>query len=172
MLKIYNIFFILLISLSLCAQEQEETISKVDKEYEETAHALGLLGSIDTGVGFSYRFIPDRFGFQVSTLPFYVTIGSGFYFQYIGGSFQYRILKGERINVYSYIGTNMGIAFIEGVEIFDHAAGLGVGVDIKLFKKLSLQLQGSYAFNLRDDGVLLGEVRTFFSPGIGLLYNF
>jgi hypothetical protein len=168
--KTYNLLFILLISFSIYGQEKQS--SKINQKYQGTPHALGLIGSIDTGVGFSYRFIPDRFGFQVSTLPFYVTIGSGFYFQYIGGSFQYRIIKGERVNVYSYLGTNMGIAFVNGVEILDHAAGLGVGIELKLFKRLSLQLQGGFALNLRNDGVLLGENRTFFSPGIGVLYNF
>lgn len=170
MLKVYNIFFILLISIFIYGQEEGN--SKVDKKYGEKTHALGLLGSIDTGVGFSYRFIPDRFGFQVTTMPFYVTLGSGFYLQYIGGSFQYRIFKGGRIDVFSYAGTNLGIALVGGAEILDHAAGFGVGIDVKIFKKLSLLLQGGYAFNLRDNGVLLGEVRTFFSPGIGILYNF
>jgi len=168
--KFYLVILILFYFSLLYAQELENSYE--DKEPKETKHALGLLGSIDTGVGFSYRFLPDRFGFQVSTLPLYANFGSGFYYQYIGGSLQYRIRKGERLDVYSYVGTNVSIAFVEGIEIFDHAAGIGAGVDINLFKHLSLQLQVGYAFNLREDGVLLGEVRTFFSPGIGVLYNF
>ena len=67
--------YTILLIISLCtAAYTQDTIPKSKTENRAFKHALGLFGSIDSGLGISYRYSPNNFRFQVTTLPMYVNL--------------------------------------------------------------------------------------------------
>ncbi len=167
------IFTLFIVTLFFQSYAQD-TLSESKPEYKQSKHALGLLGSLDSGLGISYRYRYDKIGLQVSTLPFYVTLGSGFYLQYIGLAAQYHYLTRDRFMLYGYLGNNLSIAIssTSGVYLLDNISGLGTGVDFKIGTNLSFQFQLGYAIVGRSESTMFDGVKGFVSPGIGILYNF
>lgn len=169
--------YTLLLVISLCTfAYTQDTIPKSNNEKRAFKHALGLFGSIDSGLGISYRYSPNNFRFQVTTLPMYVNFGSGFYFQFLGLALQYRYYSGNILDLYTYLGGNSSFAIDDkdGFTFLDLLSGGGFGVDFKLLPKWMLQFQVGYGYDFRDAILLLPESdkKSFIAPGFGIMYNF
>lgn len=157
------IVFFLVHSLPLYAQNTDTTYRKRYK------NELGLLGSIDSGIGISYRnSLNDRFKVQASTMPYYFKIFQKVsYAQFIGVALQGNFIQRNKIDVYGYIGNHVGLAFIDnsGIVPIQYIAGAGTGINFYLSQRMTLQVQaGVCAVFIDRDGIL-------FSPGIGLLFG-
>lgn len=149
----------------------QDTLSASKAKKEEEKHSLGLLGSLDCGLGLSYhyQYPKSKFGVQVSTLPFY---SSGLYTQFVGVALHYYFLKREKINLFAYLGSNTSFLYGSniGFVIFTNTSGLGGGANFKIGSNWTLQCQLGYAFNVMEESFT--KNRSFVSPGIGVLYNF
>lgn len=162
-----------LLLLLLCFHTQAQDTLPVNLETRQSKHALGLLGSMDSGLGISYRYTHNNFRVQASTLPTYVNFGSGFYLQFVGLALQYRFFSRNRFDLYSYLGNNISFAIIDdGFYLMDNISGIGTGVDFRLSTKWMLQFQMGYGFVSREKLSFFDGVTGFISPGLGVLFNF
>ena len=168
--------FVYFLLLLLCFQafvDAQDTLPKSTIQQRQSKHALGLLGSFDSGFGISYRYSHNNFRVQASTLPIYVNFGSGFYLQFVGLALQYRFFSSNRIDLYSYLGNNISFAIMDdGFYLMDNVSGIGAGVDVRLSTKWMLQFQMGYGFVSREELSFFDGVTGFLSPGIGVLYSF
>ncbi|WP_159038470.1 hypothetical protein [Brumimicrobium mesophilum] len=138
---------------------------------EKNIHSIGLLASIDCGLGLSYRFRnpTNNFGLQVSTIP---AVSDGFYAQFAGFAIHQYFFNREKVNLYGYLGINTSIIIGSntGFDIFNIIGGLGVGASFNLGRSCTIQAQLGLGHHLKEE--IFTENRNFISPGLGVLYNF
>ena len=86
----------LLTSISLYSQENVENTSPKS--------AIGLHAGAVTGLGFSYRYFPSKFGFQLTGIP--VFLRENGVFTSAGASVLYKLKESRRVDFISYFGSH------------------------------------------------------------------
>ncbi len=139
---------LVLLAIGLNAQSEKST----SKEFK---HGIGLAAGATTGYGLSYQYFPDKFGVQLVfggiKAREYVNLS-------IGAVLKYELIKNEKANLFLYqsnsifynsyeykdysweTGEETGTSTTERSSIFNN--GLGLGTDISLSKRLSLNAMG------------------------------
>ena len=119
-------------------------------------HRVGFQAGTTTGVGFSYKFQPNKFGLQLVSMPIFD--GEGNVLASFGLSGLYRFLELNRADIFGYIGNHL---FIGRTDVGYHV-GLGAGLDWHVWPGvLDLSFQsgyGVYYLNDRPFSLLTGEI--------------
>ncbi len=141
-----------------------------DAQGQETPHQLnskhsfGFNLGFTSGIGFSYRYMPNKFGIEVSSLPIYLSVEELIFLQ--GLSFNYVVKEKEHADYFIYAGNST--AFFPPNKIsegfnnsFLYRAGSGCGMIIHGEKALdwTLRLGATYITSFNGGNVL---------PSIGL----
>jgi len=143
-----------------------------------TSHHIGLSAGGTTGIGFSYRYWPNRWGFQVTTIPIFA---QGDFWINGGASALFLMKDNDRVDLFSYFGTRINSNIFEEA-IYDpitfeylgnekqvdnsFALGLGIGLKIDFWDVLNLNLQTGYG--VRN---LTNKPGTFLTGEIGIYYQ-
>lgn len=141
--------------------------------------SLGVHAGATTGFGFSFRYVPDRFGIQITGIPIFN--GNNDVYTSTALSFLYTIREHEKLDLFTYFGSHVEYQKYESwIDIWPEPSeptvyretslhfGLGAGVNFHLWDIIDLSLQGGYGlFNVNLD-----NIRTGFTGEIGLYYRF
>lgn len=150
---------------------QEDTISK------RLNHSLGVSAGSTTGLGFSYRFLPNKWGVQITGVPVFEQYRNVFS---AGLTALYRLREHEKMDVFLYLGNH--ILFEKPKNLYpgsqgtwepstysQYNAGLGAGVNINIADYLDLSLQLGYGvYNILQSNYINSNI----AGGIGLYYRF
>lgn len=121
-----------------------------------TVHRIGFHAGTTTGVGFSYKYQPSKFGLQVVGMPIFD--GDGNVLASFGLSGLYRFSELRRADLFGYFGNHL---FIGRTDVGYHL-GLGAGLDWHVWPGvLDLNIQagyGVYYLNDRPLSLLTGEI--------------
>lgn len=166
-----RILLLAFVIVSLLGQAQEN-ISEMSLK---PVHELGLATGFTTGSGFSYRYFPGKFGYQITLIPPLLNDGrldyfnggfsllmnikevkEGRFFAYASGSY-----RAKYEYFYNYYGSNQ--TYID--EQIN--AGVGIGFDIYAGKYLGINLMGGYGLKEITEGV-----NTFFTVETGIYFKF
>lgn len=174
--KLTFLLFALSFSFAVSAQEEEAA------EMEETAtgpHHIGLHAGSTTGLGFSYRYWPSKWGLQVTGVPVFNQGGSSFVS--VGASALYLLQDNQTLDLYGYLGNHL-ILNTNQISVFDsntntftttsvtqeiYNLGLGLGIRARLLDNLNLNLQAGYGFY-----DITGNIFTNLAGEAGLYYQF
>lgn len=162
------------------AQENEDV--GLDSSLFKT-HFAGVHAGASTGLGFSYRWFPKKFGFQVTAIP--VFNGNNNYFVSSGGSFLLRLNRSKRVDLFVYQGNHFIFQSreeyvyepydpnnpyqeptIENVNEVSYNLGVGAGINIHLFDNMiDISLQTGYGiFDLGSNprSNITGEIGIYY----------
>lgn len=84
-------------------------------------HAFGLDAGFTSGLGFSYRFFPGKFGFQLNCLPLYKDYGKNIWCS-TGLSLLYRLGSYKKVNFNLYLGNHL-IYKVETISEYHESEG-------------------------------------------------
>lgn len=170
-----NIFCSLLIVVFTTANTsaQEET-SNSNMTFK---HSFGVHAGASTGLGFSYRYFPEKWGVQITGIPIF---GGDRFFSSTGLSLLYKIKSHGKVDLFSYLGAhNIFERYEYYYDIWPPTeepgvyknnfliAGFGAGINIHLWEVLDLSIQAGYGvYDITDSPMsnITGE--------IGLYYRF
>lgn len=137
-------------------------------------HSMGLAAYSDAGAGFSYRYQPNKLGFEITGSPTYIGREKLFIYS-IGAKGIYNVYDGSKFDLFSYIGTHLagykGTAY-ENDRGLMNVSGIGAGMDIPIFDVLSFNFQIGYGFYVLKDSEKPADFFTTISGGFGIYYNF
>lgn len=150
------------------------------EEQTNTPHHLGLNLGSTTGIGFSYRYWPNKIGFQVTGIP--IISPGGRSFSSIGLSLLYLLQENKKIDLFGYLGNhfiittsnnylynpNTGVGMTKKVTNANYNVGVGLGLRLRLHQKLNLNLQSGYGVYQIGNKSILGTI----AGEIGLYYQF
>lgn len=142
-------------------------------------HSIGLHAGLASGYGFSYRFWPDRIGFQVTAIPILstdrITSSSGL-------SLLVKINDFSKVRLYSYAASHLHYSRYEGYDIFgpiineDYSifSALGVGLRVNFLEVLDFNLQTGYGvvFSQSSFSANNWTYNTTLDIGAGLYFHF
>ena len=170
--KIKYLFLLLLMAmLTIEDVKSQDSLSTEIPHDEKSIHSIGLLASIDCGLGLSYRFRNpnNNISLQLSRIT---AVSDGLYAQFVGFAIHQYFFNREKVNLYGYLGTNTSIIIGSntGFEIFNIIGGLGAGASFNLGKRCTIQTQLGLGHHLKEE--VFTKNRTFIAPGLGVLYNF
>jgi hypothetical protein len=162
-----------------------------ETESEPSKHYIGLSRSVAQGSGFTYRYSPNRFGFQIAALPIFFENGDSYFS--LGFTALYTLNSSKRLDLNAYISNAYNISNTTTYTYIDewgyeytynsfgsnallevigyqpgYNASLGLGIDFQWIPdKLILSIQMGYALTRIDTGRPL----TQFNSGIGLFFK-
>jgi hypothetical protein len=160
-----------LITLFLCTWCILSTNAQ-EKGKASVKHNIGAFTSIGSGKGLSYRYLPGKFGFQITTLP--VFDRNGGYNINIGANLVYILQQRKYVELYGFLGNELVHSFVKtyngtfppNQKYTGYAANLGLGLKFDLLEVLNLNIQAGYgAFEINN------SPNTNISLGIGLYYH-
>jgi hypothetical protein len=167
---------LLLTTLLLCGM-----VSALAQDVEKSNlnHRLGLSAGATTGLGFSYRYMNDKIGFQVTGIP--VIRGEDNYrFFSTGGSLLYPFRFHETTTLFAYAGVHNIYEerewpnFMGGVSSYKRnwlSVGLGVGANFEVWDVMEISFQFGYAGY--DLAATYANGRSFMLTGeFGVYYKF
>lgn len=140
-LKYYLLITVLLISFHYSIAQQNI----------KTKHSLGAGLGFTTGYGLSYRYTPNKLGFQINFAPYktetITRISTGI-------TFLYNLKEGETTTLFAYQANhfysnsepawdNAGVKFQKDESYFNN--GIGFGVEILVAKNIGLNFMTGYA---------------------------
>ena len=99
MKKLTTVLLLVLGSFAALAQDST-ALEPTTKNYK---HAFGFGAGFSTGVGFTYKYMPNKFGVQFRVLPFkddYTAFVSS------GITFRYKFLEAKKVNLFLYQGNH------------------------------------------------------------------
>jgi hypothetical protein len=162
------------------AQEEVSALSR-----QSFKNGLGLHAGAATGLGFSYRYFPEKWGIQVTGIP--VFNGDKNYFASSAISVLYKIKEHKKVDLFGYLGNHLIFQryqeylyypdpwpdpWVEPEPTYTtsrrYNVALGVGVNIQLWEILDLSLQAGYGLSSYNNSPLT----TLLSGEIGLYYKF
>lgn len=133
-------------------------------------HALGVQFGTTTGFGFSYRYMPNKWGVQVVGVA--GTIMEDFVSS-VGFSALYRFHQAERIDVFGFVGNHFLTYRSYGYSDRLWNAGLGAGINYKFSEVFSVNYQLGYAiFNLSTNNNFSNGPISAVAAEVGIHYNF
>lgn len=162
-----------------------------ETESHTPSHYLGLSRSVAQGSGFTYRYSPNRFSFQLAALPIFFENGDSYVS--LGFTALYKLNSSRRFDLNTYISNAYNISNTTTFTYIDewgneytynsfgsnalldiigyqpgYNASLGLGIDFQWVPdKLILSIQMGYALTRIDTGRPL----TQFNSGIGLFFK-
>ncbi len=168
---------LLAFALSSFAQENQDNLS--GKKYK---YAFGLGAGFTTGLGFSFRYFPKKYGVQINCVPYYNNYGSEVFVS-SGLTLLYSINENRFSNVYAYLGnhylytklnssTYAYSPYYGNYQYYNTKvtteywnSGIGMGVEFHAQKRITLNLMLGYAQyeNFK---------RLFFTAETALYYRF
>ena len=169
---------IFILSLALVLMAAKSSAQDAESNANNSLkHSFGVHAGAATGLGFSYRYFPEKWGVQVTGIPIF---GNGSFYSSTGLSLLYKIKSHDKLDLFSYLGTHYmferyNYIYQPWPETEPPVAitynflniGFGAGVNIHLWEVLDLSLQAGYGvFDLTTSPVsnITGE--------IGLYYRF
>jgi hypothetical protein len=157
------VIFALVIFWSGISFSQENYVNEEVNSITSPKHAFGVHMGAVTGLGFSYRYFGDKFGFQLAGIPIFM--GSGNYFYSVGGSSLFKLKSSRRIDIISYVGLHYINSNFNNNNSW-LSIGLGGGVNIHTWiDVLDLSIQGGYGvYNISNDIISLptGEIGFYY----------
>jgi len=154
-----------IISLQLAVSAREPSDSLNTKTFK---HALGVGAGFTTGAGLSYRFIPKKFGAQLTFAP--IKDDNSFWFN-LGITLIYRLIQTDYTNLLLYQGN---VLFYEKIDsdpyyhLDDRVTkyfnnSIGIGIEFIILKRVSFNLMGGYAaYDNFDRLAFTGEMGLYF----------
>jgi hypothetical protein len=128
---------------------------------EPKSHAVGLHAGFTTGLGFSYRFMPNKFGFQFTTAPFFNTRTENNFLS-LGASVLYKFFETRKTDLFGYLG-NHYISTTFNDPIYNIGVGAGINLYASKFFYFSFQAgYGIYSVNDFPFSNLTGEFGVYF----------
>ncbi len=125
-------------------------------EIVRAVHRVGFQAGTTTGVGFSYKYQPSKFGFQLVSMPIFD--GDGNVLASFGLSGLYRFSELRRADLFGYLGNHIFL----GRTDWGYHLGIGAGVDWHVWPGvLDVNFQagyGIYYLNDRPFSLLTGEI--------------
>jgi hypothetical protein len=150
-MSLYNVSILPLLALLFTCNivfSQDENFS--------TVHRVGFQAGTTTGVGFSYKYQPSKFGLQLVSMPIFD--GDGNVLASFGLSGLYRFTEFGKIDFFGYLGNHIFI----GRTDWGYHVGVGAGIDWHVWPSvLDLNFQagyGVYYLNDRPFSLLTGEI--------------
>jgi hypothetical protein len=138
-------------------------------------HGIGFAAGFTTGYGLSYRYMPARFGAQITFAPYHDDETDRFS---TGLTLLYTLVEGRNTNLFLYQGTHYYYhSYLQFPTVYDPNfpdrrervtdnyvnLGVGVGIEITMAKRVGLNLMTGYAaydnFNKLN---ITGEVGLFY----------
>jgi len=110
--------FLLLSAFVVTAQNSETAEEK--KRYK---HNFGLGAGMTTGIGFSYRYMPDKLGAQVNFIP--IIVNDSEVLVNPGVSFLYSVQRGRKVDFYLYQANS----FLFNQRVFDDFSSDPMDID-------------------------------------------
>lgn len=163
--KILTVLFVVVFSTK-SIYAQEETIKK---QNYGTKHSLGLAAGLSTGVGISYRYIPKRFGVQLTASTFWNS-----QFEVIDGgvTFLYKLKSKPKSMLFLYQGNHAyastNVMYEQPTELMI-MNGLGIGIELVMLKSIGLNILGGF---LIQNTNYLGNPYFGADINLGLYYKF
>lgn len=148
---------------------------KNNSETKEFKHGIGLAAGSTTGYGLSYQYFPNKFGVQVVfggiKASEYVNVSTGLVFKMDmveskkASLFLYQsnslIYSSYEYGDYDYETGELLGSTTERSYIFNN--GIGVGSDISLGKRLSLNVMGGIgSYDVFEIVTITGEISAFY----------
>ena len=119
-----------------------------DDELLQQDHKFGFNFGSTSGIGFSYKYQPSKFGLQIVAIP--ILDEGGDFLYSTGFSFLYRFSESRKFDAFGYIGNH--IENIGGSSDFGYHLGIGVGLDFHVWRNvLDLNLQFGYGIYYLND---------------------
>ncbi|HAN78159.1 MAG TPA: hypothetical protein DCQ31_10490 [Bacteroidales bacterium] len=143
--------------------------AQVEETQVKSKHAVGIAAGTSTGYGLSYRYIPDRFGFQVAFAPM---VSDDRTLTSFGFTFIHKIIEKPKSSLYLYQGNHWMYSNEKWARIsksYAYINGLGVGIEFIINKSISYNVMGGFASyrNSYSDSKTLS-----LSGETGLFYKF
>ncbi|MGV6860177.1 MAG: hypothetical protein ACWA41_00305 [Putridiphycobacter sp.] len=144
---------------------------------EKSKHYLGGHAGSISGLGFSYRYWPNKIGFQVTGVPIFQEGGE--YFHSVGASLLYLLKDHKNADLYAYTGFHLiarqynyydysnGYEIITPQKVNRYTTGAGIGVKFDFLKVLDVSVQGGYGLYFGDNS----NFNTSIAGGIGIYYH-
>jgi hypothetical protein len=152
-MKIFK--FVLMPFLALAALLTFNDCNAQDDDLR-AVHRIGFHAGSTTGVGFSYKYQPSKFGLQVVGMPIFD--GDGNVLASFGLSGLYRFSELRRADLFGYLGNHIFL----GRTDWGYHLGIGAGVDWHVWPGvLDINFQagyGVYYLNDRPLSLLTGEI--------------
>ena len=147
--------------MSIFGQTKSDSVNLSNIKYN---YAVGVSAGFTTGYGLSFKFIPNKLGFQTTFCPFYDVTHSKYN---LGFSFLYNIIEKEFATFYLYQGNHLIFSqnysdYIKHLEINN---GIGIGIEGIWLRHISFNLMYGCAFYDNFD-------RFFFTAETGIYYKF
>jgi hypothetical protein len=164
----FQLFIVLILTSSLAIAQDES-------EKQNYKHAIGFHYGMYSGWGNSYRFFPQKVGFQVNSMVYHQIYNSGTTLFSLGGSFMYSITRDKDFNLYAHVSSGYNYRksryaiFYDGYSgynIKDNLSmGYGIGIDHTIGR---FMMNAYYAMGFRRNF----EVYSMWGFGGGLYYQF
>jgi hypothetical protein len=155
-----------------------DTISAQEElrdEVQTFKHGLGIHAGAVTGLGFSYRYFPEKWGVQITGVPVF---NQGGFFSSAGLSGMFKIKEHDKLDLFTYLGVHHiheQYKIHQGTwppsdqpSVIKHnflSAGFGAGVNVHLWEVIDLSLQAGYGvFNIVNSPVstITGEIGIYY----------
>ena len=158
---------------------QEKTVNTHEKKYSK---AFGLGAGFTTGLGFSFRYFPKKYGFQINLAPYSKDFGKEAFIS-TGLTLLLSLQESNAYNIYAYFGNHYFYSRLNtSSSVYDPIlgyynyvnkpvttenfnSGIGVGMEVHAQKRITLNLMVGYAqYNSFKD--------LFFTAETALYYRF
>ena len=168
----------LIFAISIFTIKAQETETKPAPEKINYLHSIGIGAGFTTGQGLSYRYTPQKIGFQINFAPYMSNYGKETYIS-VGLTLIDYINKNEWCNLYAYFANSFNynrrnvtlyqpypIDPIEESQVTESwNTGLGIGWEFNTKKRVVFNIMGGYAqYNSFE--------RLFFTGELALYYRF
>ena len=137
------LLFMLFLCVKSSTQEKADSVNKIHFKY-----GLGLGIGSTTGYGLSFRYIPNKFGAQISFAPFkdnystQISLGITFLFNLIEtDKTKFFIYEG---NAYSYNKYQNESYFVGSNNSSYWNNGIGIGIEFIILKRVGFNIMGGY----------------------------
>lgn len=161
--------------LGITSIAQDDQINEKGLTFKKSTHQVGLHAGSTTGLGFSYRYWPKKWGVQVTGIPVF---GQGYSFTSMGLSGLYMFNENKIVDFYGYLGNHLvlttdkysyidqnGNPVTQKNNQTTYNAGLGFGLKFKFLEVLDFNIQTGYSvLDITDQpfSMIAGEVGLYY----------
>ena len=152
---------------------QEKQVNTHEKKYKQ---AFGLGAGFTTGVGFSYRYFPKRYGVQLNIAPYYWNYGKESFVS-SGLTLLLSLEENRTNNIYAYFGNHFLYSRSDQSYYYDNQynptpkivttrklnTGVGIGIEFDAEKRVTLNMMVGYAsYNTFESLFFTGELALYY----------
>lgn len=154
-----SIALLFLATVSISAKGQSINHNEAYRMFDK--HHLGINAGFFTGVGFSYRYWPEKHGFQITTIPLY---NSGHTIFSLGTSYLRELKQYDHARLLFFASNHItNMAYDERLI---NNIGVGFGMDV-YFHGVVLNLM--FGYGAMD---MIEDFKTLPSIEMGMFFNF